>query len=102
MLHELLYVLISYVPVVAREATTSEEPNRCSREVPQEEQEQRNMRESMPTQYLTKFDNLPTSSCKGESDFIDSTINYNLFLTLRNFQKDFQWHTIHEGSNPYL
>ena len=65
-------------------------------------QEQRNKRESKPTQYLTRFDNLPTSSGKGERDFIDSTINYNLFFASRNFQEDFQWDTIHEGSNPYL
>ena len=37
---------------------------------------QRNNRESKPTQYLTRFDNLPTSSGQGrERDFIDSTIN---------------------------
>ena len=37
-----------------------------------------------------------------ERDFIDLIINYNLFLASRNFQEDFQWDTIHDGSNPYL
>ena len=58
-------------------------------------QEQRNKRESKPTQYLTRFDNLPMSQDKGERDFIDSTINYNLFLASRNFQGRFSvgYHT---------
>ena len=45
-------------------------------------------RESKPTQYLMRFDNVPTSSGQ-ERDSVDSTINYNLFLTSRNFQKRF-------------
>ena len=40
-----------------------------------------------------------------ERDFIDSTINYNLFLlqgiSKRDFQRIFR-DTIHEGSSPYL
>jgi len=72
-----------------------------AREVPTH-QEKRNKRENKPTQYLMRFDNLPTSSSKGERDFIDSTINYNLFLTLRNFQERFSVEYFYEGSNTYL
>ena len=35
-----------------------------------------NNREKQPTQYLTRFSNVPTSS-RQERDFIDSTINTN-------------------------
>ena len=49
-----------------------------------------------PTQYLTRFDNLPTYSGQGERDFIDSTIN------TRIYKRDTLRDTIHEGSNPYL
>ena len=41
-----------------------------------------------PKQYLTRFGNLLMSSGQ-ERDFIDSTVNYNLFLTSRNFQRRF-------------
>jgi len=47
-----------------------------------------------PTQYLTRFGNLPTSSGKGERDFIDSTINTSEYRrdTFRDFRD-----TIHEA-----
>ena len=38
-----------------------------------------NNREKQSIKYLTRFGNVPTSSGQ-ERDFIDSTINYNLFL----------------------
>ena len=50
-------------------------------------QEQRNKTENKPTQYLTRFDNLPSPRGKGDSDFIDSTINYNLFLSFKEFPR---------------
>jgi len=76
-------------------------------------QEQRNKRENKPTQYLIRFDNLPTSSGhkrEREREFIDSTINYRLFLAFKEFSREFsegfsreyQGDTIHERSNPYL
>ena len=39
-----------------------------------------------------RFGNVPTSSGQ-ERDFIDSTINYNLFLLQGIFNGDFQWDT---------
>ena len=60
------------------------------------QQEQRNNRENKPTQYLTRFGNLPTSLGKGERDFIDSTINTS------EYQRDTSRDTIHESFSPYL
>ena len=56
---------------VMTEAITNEKStnrDRCSGEVPTQ-QEQRNKRESKPTQYLTRFDNLPMSSRQGRERF---------------------------------
>ena len=93
------------IPLVARSEKPNEEStnrDRCSGEVPTR-QEQRNKRENKPIQYLTRFDNLPTSLRQWRKRFIDSTINYNLFLTFKEFPRGFfQRNTIHEGSNPYL
>ena len=51
-----------------------------------------NNREKQSTQYLTRFGNVLTSSGQGrERDFIDSTINYNLFLLQGISDGDFQW-----------
>ena len=49
-----------------------------------------NNREKQSTQYLTRFDNVPTSSGKGEKIFIDSVINYNLFLLQGIYRKIFR------------
>ena len=50
--------------------------------------------EKQSTQYLTRFGNVPTSSGQGGERFIDSTINYNLFLLQEiskgDFHRDFQ------------
>jgi len=48
-----------------------------------------NNREKQSTQYLMRFSSVPMSSGKGERDFINSIINYNLFLPPRNFQGRF-------------
>ena len=54
---------------------------------------------SKSTQYLMRFDNLPTSLGKGERDFNDSIINTKQYR--RNIQGIFR-DTIHKGSSPYL
>ena len=64
-----------------------------------QDQEQRNKRESKPTQYLTRFGNLPTSSGQGRELLIQQSITTRSLLQ-GIFKKDFQWDTIHEGSNP--
>ena len=66
------------VSCCARDATTSEEPNRCNREVPHDNKNKKQERKQ--TQYLTRFGNLHTSSGKGRESFIDSTTNTNLYL----------------------
>ena len=49
-------------------------------------------RVNQSTQYLTRFGNVPTSSGQGgERVFIDSTINYNLFLLQGISKRDSQW-----------
>ena len=51
---------------------------RCNREVPHDIKNKK--RERKQTQYLTRFDNLPTSSGQGRESFIDLTTNINLIL----------------------
>ena len=54
-------------------------------------EEQRNNREKQSTQYLTRFGKCLRPRDKGERDFINSTINYNLFLLQGISNRDFQW-----------
>ena len=55
------------VHYVAREATTSEEQDRCRREVPTNQEQKKQERKQI--QYLTRFGNLPTSSGQGRERF---------------------------------
>jgi len=62
-------------------------------------QEQRNNREKQSTQYLTRFDNLPSPWGKGgEILLIQQSIQINIRGILSWDFRD----TIHESSNSYL
>ena len=81
------------------EESTNQMETDAARDVFNMHKNRKNNRDMQSTQYLTRS---ATSSGKGERDFIDSTINYNLFLLQRIFKEDFQRifrDTIHEASS---
>jgi len=80
-----------------REATTNEEStNRDDATEKYSHDKNRETREkSKPTQYLTRFDNLPTSSGQGGEILL-------IQQSTRECQRDTSKDTIYEGFNPYL